>query len=282
MDPPYQYNLPAGTHLFRAKTIAKEGRWYALKLEDIFRYGREITEYSTTKDLKLLNIMSLTFHNDFMDRLNTLYPGKDYDGYDLDKLKCLIPLGLVDLQSQTKFANVFGHTLQTYDLSWNELKDITNAPLLNRHRLSEHHLDTHLVSVLEQIYGHHYDGYISPLEWPSKLGENNFHREVCLFKIRNIKEEGTYIITQTGGEQKTHLTQSPPAIQKSPFTNYSKFYELQEKYSQKPISYTSIMIPSKPGDSIPQYNIYLNNTHEKNHEKKIPQSKTRRRNRKTT
>lgn len=284
MDPPYHYNLPEGTHLFRAKTIAKEGRWYSLKLEDTFRYGREITEYSTTKDLKLLNIMSLTFHNDFMDRLNILYPGNDYDGYDLDKLKCLIPLGLVDLQSQKKFANVFGHQLQTYDISWNEVKDITNSPLLNRHRFSEHHLDTHLVSVLEKIYGNYYDGYISPLKWPSKLYPDNFHREVCLFKINNdVKEESMYIITQNGGYKKVPLPQSTPIIQKSPFTNYSKFYELQKKYSETPKSYTITPLTPNPGDSVPKSIIYINNTHDiKNKHNNLLRSKTRRRNRQTT
>lgn len=92
---------------------------------------------------------------------------------------------------------------------------------------------------------------------------SNFHREVCLFKIQNLKKEGVYIINQNGGQQKDTLPQFTRVIQKSPFTNYSKFYELQEKYLKKPIPYTSVHIPSKSADSIPQYNVYLNNTHEK-------------------
>ena len=100
MDPPYLYNLPIHTPLFRAATIAKEGRWYGLALEDAHTYGPRVTEYSTTKELRLLNIMSLTFHNDLMDRLLVKYPGPDHTGIDNDKLKCLIPLGLFDIITQ--------------------------------------------------------------------------------------------------------------------------------------------------------------------------------------
>jgi hypothetical protein len=45
MDPPYLYNLKEGTHIFRAKTLEKKGRWFSFSLNDALSYGENITEY---------------------------------------------------------------------------------------------------------------------------------------------------------------------------------------------------------------------------------------------
>ena len=168
MDPPYLYKLSQGTSLFRAKTIAKEGRWYALSLDDAYTYGSYATEYSTVKDLRLINIMSLTFQNDFMDRLTILYPGSDYSGMDRRRISCLITLGLFDIESQQTASNVMHIPISYNDDMWKDpLLQLNTSYMHHRNRYSEHGMDTHFVSVLEQIYGDIY-GQIT-----DKLTANN-------------------------------------------------------------------------------------------------------------
>lgn len=194
MEPAYLYKLPSDTPIFRGKTVAKEGRWYALALDDAYTYGSLVTEYSTTKELRLLNIMSLTFHNDFMDRLMVLYPGKDYSGIDNDKMKCLIALGLFDIDIQrVSYCTVFQANPEWKDSTWNLSREWAVKMLHNRHRYSEHINDTVFVSVLERIYGEHYDGYIAPLCWATKMHGDFFPRELCLFKMGNVKEEREHV-----------------------------------------------------------------------------------------
>ena len=180
--------IPAGTHVYRAQTVAKEGRWFTLSLQDAFTYGSNITEYETIRDLTMINLMSLTFHLDFMDRLNAIYPGLDHTGYDADKIKCLIPLGLVDLDTQQQALNLMGSGQQLNDQRWSIVHDYTSRLMLNRHRFSAHSIDTHMVTVMENIYGSYYDGYVSPIRWPTKMHGDFFPRELFCFKLGNVRE----------------------------------------------------------------------------------------------
>lgn len=181
MDPAFLYKLPTGTKIFRAATISKGGRWYTLSLEDAYTYGENITEFVTIKELVLLNITSLTFHIDYMDRVSSLYPANDYSGFDINKFKCLIPLGLIDLPSQMKNLNFLGSTANLDESKWDTVLEYLSNNLLNRHRLSDHSLDTNFATVLEQIYGGNFNGYISPIRWPTKLHGHLFPRELCIF-----------------------------------------------------------------------------------------------------
>lgn len=199
MDPAYLYKLPEGTRIFRATTLSKEGRWYAHTLEDAYTYGSTITEYSTVKDLKFLNIMSLTFHLDLIDRLNVLYPGKDGDGIDADKQRCLIPLGLMNLQTQETALHRLGFHVPIDESRWDNTLEYLSQCMLNRHRCSDHTMDAHMITVLERIYGDHYDGIISPLKWPTKMHGYYFPREICMFKLGNVKEEAEHVRPSNGG-----------------------------------------------------------------------------------
>lgn len=214
MDSPYLYKLPQGTSIFRAKTIAKEGRWYTLALEDAYTYGEMITEYSTTKELRLINIMSLTFHNDFMDRLMILYPGADYTGMDMRRLSCLISLGLFDIDSQMMAAKLMKIPFPFNDISQDPLMHLNNNYLHRRNRFSEHNMDAHFVSVLEEIYGDVYDGYISPIKWSTNIHGGYFPRELCIFKHGSTHEEKEHMrpnrsasssIPSSGGGGNNHL-----------------------------------------------------------------------------
>jgi hypothetical protein len=208
MEPSYVYNLPVGSHIFRATTINKKGRWFCLSLEDAYTYGETITEYATKRDLKLINVMSLTFHLDFIDRLNVFYPGAANSGFDLDKLKCLIPFGLVDLKYQTEALRLLkiDKTLDTRH--WNDLLDLISAQMFDRHRFSEHGIDTHMTTVVEKIYGKHFEGFISPLRWPTKMHGHLFPRELCIFDTENILEEINIIKRPHagGGESLEHIS----------------------------------------------------------------------------
>jgi len=199
MKPAYHYNLPSGTRIFRATTIDKEGRWYTLSLQDAYTYGENITEYSTTKDLNLLNIASLTFHNDFIDRLNIIYPDSKNSVPQYEKIKCLLPLGLADIHSQQIGTHLLNTNLPINESCWSSSHDYSSKILMNRHRLSDHRLDSQLVDILQKIYGEVYEGCISPFEWPTKIHGGYFPRELCLFKIQNIQEETTHKRPQTAG-----------------------------------------------------------------------------------
>lgn len=202
MDPPFMYKMPIGTRLFRASTIAKEGRWYNLNLNDAYTYGENITEYSTIKDLNLINVMSLTFHNDFVDRLNIMYPGYNNTGFDTEKIKCLIPFGLLNQSMQQKGLNIFGANIGQNTSPFDIMSDYMGELMQGRNRISEHTLDTHLSKVLENIYGNYYDGFISPLKWPTKIHPGNgsfFPQELCFFNLGNVKEENQHKRPMTGG-----------------------------------------------------------------------------------
>lgn len=209
MDSPYLYKLPADTKLFRATTVKKEGRWYNLSLENAYTYGENITEYKTLQELKLINITSLTFHNDFMDRLSVLYPGEDYTGYDINKIKCLIPLGLIDLSVQQQQLGFTDNILSLNENMWNDKLEYLSKNLLNRHRLSDHNLDTNFVSILEKIYGEKFDGYISPISWPTKIHGYFFPRELCIFKLEYLQEVTTYKRPSIGGSVNTNIICNP-------------------------------------------------------------------------
>ena len=223
MESPYLYILPKGTVLFRATTLKKEGRWYNFSLDDAYAYGKYVTEYVLTEDLKLINIASLTFHNDFMDRLLVLYPGVDNTGYDIDKIKCLIPLGLVDISTQKKNLDYIGAGFSPNETAWNNVLEYLSNNLLNRHRLSEHSIDTHFVSILEKIYGEKYQGYISPIRWPTKMHGYLFPREMCMFKIHGIQEIGSHTQASSGGGN------TRETIQCKPFTMNSSQYSIVQK-----------------------------------------------------
>lgn len=218
MEPAYLYILPVNMPIFRAYTINKHGRWYALSLDDAYGYGPKVTEYKTKKELKLLNITSLTFHYDLIDRLNVLFPGQNFTGYDENKLKCLLPLGLIDYNSQKEILNTLNIQIpipQQNNLT--PIEELLLQNMQNRPRLSEHSLDTFFVSVLEHIYGNHFDGYISPIKWPSKIHNGFFPREMFVFNNNEIEEV------------KEHLKAAPPTPGGGAFRNNDVIKHADEK-----------------------------------------------------
>lgn len=224
MDSPFLYKLPAGSTIYRAKTINKEGRWYTLKLEDAYTYGEFITEYKTDRDFNLINITSLTFHYDYIDRLNVMFPGIEHSGFDIEKIKCLIPFGLIDLNSQQNGMSFLNSQINLNETGWNSIFEYISYNLQNRHRFSEHSLDTNMVDILEKIYGHVYDGYISPIRWPTKCHGGLFPRELCFFNLGNTIEHQTHIRPQSGGM--VHASTVMPDMSK---IDYSA---INEKFSE--------------------------------------------------
>ncbi len=224
--------MPIGTRLFRASTIAKEGRWYNLNLNDAYTYGEDITEYSTIKELNLLNVMSLTFHNDFVDRLNVMYPGFNNTGFDEEKIKCLIPFGLLNKSMQQKGLNIFGINIGQNNSPMNIISDYMGELLQDRNRISIHSLDTELTQVLEKIYGKYYDGFISPLKWPTKIhpgSQGFFPQELCFFKLGNVKEENQHKRPAAGGGNINSITNINFTINTDKIRQIEKEYDEQSK-----------------------------------------------------
>jgi hypothetical protein len=199
MEPAYLYKLPPNSHIFRATNKSSTGRWYSFSVEEVIMYGNEVTEYSTTKEYRFVNIMSLTFHNDFMDRIMTMFPGSDNDGFDPNKLACVLPLGLFDVHSQPYLHNTFyiGKKLEIQQADWDDKREWCSQMLHHRQRYSEHGIDTHFTQVMQTIYGGVYDGFIAPLKWPTQLFDDYkksalYPREICFFNIPPLKTEMIY------------------------------------------------------------------------------------------
>jgi len=77
-----------------------DGNWFVYDIESTKQYGNEYNEYKVKKDLKLINLTSGIFQMHFMEQLNLKYTGDNYDGFDMEKFKSLIPIGLPTLESQ--------------------------------------------------------------------------------------------------------------------------------------------------------------------------------------
>ena len=135
-------------------------------------------------------------------RLNVLFPGHNHIGISEEKLKCLVPLGLIDLETQKESFNMLGNVLNLNMDKWNNNIEFLSKLMLNRHRFSTLELDTYLISVLETIYGSQYDGSISPIRWPTKVHGNLFPRELCIFQYGCVSEIQTHKRPHIGGGEK--------------------------------------------------------------------------------
>lgn len=243
MEPAYLYKLPPNTHIFRATGQSPLGRWYSLSVEEVIMYGRQVTEFSTLKEYRLVNIMSLTFHNDFMDRIMTMFPGSDNDGFDPHKIACALPIGLFDVYSQPYLHNTFyiGKQLEIQTTDWDDKKQWCSQMLHQRQRYSEHKIDTHFTQVMEKIYGSAYDGFIAPLKWPTQMHDGQcrlFPREICFFNIPSLKTELIYQMNlpSSGGTRTTTNNQQINNLPENIVVNIGKYIRpIWNPYNESPI-----------------------------------------------
>ena len=141
---------------------------------------------TTTKPLKLLNIMSIKFKYDFWDKVNMIYA--DNNCMDERKIKVLLALGLPSFDIQK--------TCLQIDMSkCNSVID-TWAQALGGHRQSQIDSDNLLVNTINLVYPNMYDGYIQKYNVPTCMQQSLFFpREVCLFGLKDKVTNMQVIVT---------------------------------------------------------------------------------------
>ena len=172
--------------------------WLSEDLDTALLYGPKIIEYKLVKDLKLINLADLSFHEEYMNILNFIYCGSRNDRVDERKLEATIPLGLPNYETQVNYLLSKGVKLNKPQ-KWSDVHEMYSGFFMKRHRYSTYDRDERMVTHLEPIYGKNYNGYITKIAWPSKLHDGFFNREVCLF---NPNHEVLTVNKTYGGAKK--------------------------------------------------------------------------------
>lgn len=160
--------------------------WFAFDKDTAKSYGPYIYSYRIIQDLKLINIGSLQFHSQYLDLLNRVYTGKNYNGIDERKLIGSIPLGLPNLSIQVQY-------LKDKGVKINDLRDwlkpenvqrygIASSFFSDKHRYSSYEKDKEMIKILQDLYKSYYHGYSTKVMWPSKLHDGLFNKELCIFQ----------------------------------------------------------------------------------------------------
>lgn len=236
----FYFILPAGSKLYKGEqqeTVITDERhtWFAEHLTVAQKYGKVVTTYTTTKDLKLINISSPLFHFDYIGKVNLLFRHKDID--DMNKALSLMPLGLPTTNEARRTLSRIPLTKE--QLNINDRDDIIDrvSYLYNAHRMSisvnNVRLDDYLVNTIREIYAD-YDGYIQPLSTPTALfgGQYN-HPEICIFKPGSaLKKPSKGGKKQKGGAK---FTDNPPNVINIPGFTIEKMLERDRRIQgQKP------------------------------------------------
>ncbi len=154
--------------------------WFSFDINDAKAYHERVHAFKTKRELKLINVQSLFFQMDFSDKINKKYGGKTQEG-----LLALATVGLPSLKAQKA---VLTHQPGECD-NPESITHVQSEYYNGKHRYSffidDENTDMHLVNHLIEFYPN-FDGYIVPNEWPSCFHSGNFHKEICIFKPKNI------------------------------------------------------------------------------------------------
>ena len=92
----FSIDLLKDTKLYRSSNQVSDlsGSWFALTPKDTYGYGSITREFKLNKDVKLLNIESNDFYNDFIKKLNEI--SKINSMIKEKKNIALFPLGFLD------------------------------------------------------------------------------------------------------------------------------------------------------------------------------------------
>lgn len=219
----FGYKFEKNTPLYRCADkeidIGKKGTaWYSLDIDEAStgKYGNYIYTFKTSKPLKLINLSSILFRQHFLDQVNLRFAGKENQDDDelLYKVCTLLSAGIPDFETQIDVVKKYVNTLNPPALpcTFSEV----NQPNINSklqflgryfggHRYSDMNVDKCLATLLEEIYGNIFHGYIVPMKWPS-CWHRFFPPEVCLFNA----VDNTRFIKLTKHTFKTQSAGSPP------------------------------------------------------------------------
>lgn len=200
-----EIKLPIGYNLYRARkdiTDNVTGNWFTLDSQSAKIYGKFVGKYTVKKELRCINLLSNTFHKDFMDKLTIEYQGKNKDGIDVQKLLYLVPIGMPDLTLQ----NIIAKKLNIQDqqlIPNNDSMFMSYWKTLNNiSRFSEYSLDTEFANKIKEIYGKEFDGFILPLKCPSVPYGGFFHPEIYINDNSFIEYLSDLNVSMNGGSEK--------------------------------------------------------------------------------
>jgi hypothetical protein len=236
-------SLKKGTILYRGvndlnnMNIKDIPLWLGLDKYDAKLYGDTVIEYELSRDVKLLNIMDLDFHNNYLNILNLIFKGTNYDGVDAKKIEASIPIGLPDYETQYAYLYSKGIKLEI-PTNWSLEHERAVRFLLNRHRYSTFERDKSFVTILKSIYGNNCDGYISKIKWASKFHDGFFNREVCLFNPTPI------LLIQKGGNKKRKIIKKKGSTYDIPkgdsWNRMNKSLDISDEYIKELFENTDI------------------------------------------
>lgn len=156
------------------ETTNNNPMWFA-ELEVSKRYGKFTHIYRTKNELKLIDITSGIFHQDFMTKVNRFF---SKDSLSLNKARILAPLGLPDFETQQFYTRKVDMSRMDERLKHYILD---NLPFFNnKNRYSTYELDINMTNMIKLLYPS-FDGYVSEIPLPSLFHEGMFNPEICIF-----------------------------------------------------------------------------------------------------
>ena len=201
----YSYILKAGTDLYHGTNIDKADFqvksqrpfWLGLTEKVASDYGQNKVCVTLGKDLKLINIMHQSFHNELVAIVYS-----DTNLNFVQKATLLAPLGLPSIDTQMHILDSLNGGVYTLkdDPTMKLTLDVYAPFVGNKHRYSVQTPTRNLdMELIEYIIAHFntdkayatYDGYIAPSYWPSCHHGGFLHPEVCVFPWNSHSEQET-------------------------------------------------------------------------------------------
>lgn len=158
--------------------------WFGLEKETATKYGSLLYKITIKNEIKLIDITSWEFRNDFFQKLNRIIGPQALIDVSLRRKKALalMALGLPNLQVQMLLMQEY---LKNIPQQYNDKNLLIDTCTLIGQRLSEKTLDYEMANMLKYLYQDQFDGYIQPIRIAS-CWMNEFLPEVCLFKLDGI------------------------------------------------------------------------------------------------
>lgn len=184
----YCYIIPKGTFIYRGKNQSNDisGNWYAFNTDDCKAYASEyIGKFIVKEDIHLVNVLSKTFHIDYMDKLNMLFEGNNKNGIDDQKLLYMIPFGLPNFDIQKHVIEQI-YKIKIDDDNSLQIK-MFMASYYEVNRFSMYDLDKNVFVLMNNLYYPIYDGFTTPLKCYSKIQKGCFVPEIALFDLKKIE-----------------------------------------------------------------------------------------------
>lgn len=195
----FDYTLSPDVLLYRSVRTRENllGGWYCFIPEHTLGYGPITGEFKSNRPLKLLDITTNNFYNDFTGKI--VEYSRSMPEVISRKMYILFPLGFTDINVYKKFADEI-HIPREANIHLG--LELDSQYYGNRSRCSVLEYDLELIVVLKKLYPE-YDGIIAPVDLPDLLRNGYQHSELCVFNKDNITLVKELSIIHKGGEMKT-------------------------------------------------------------------------------